>query len=157
MDLTDYEKQMLDGRFGEGVAEAMKIQVALGEAFDAERMVEISRAHVSFGNFESDIWFVEQLLKGGARCQVSPTNNPLYDSEYLESIGQPDPEEDAMMLMRADKAFREIGVTLTYSCTPELEGNVPRSRWPPIRIAAPSSSIGRRPPWSGTISSSGCR
>ena len=97
MDLTDHEKAMLDGKFGEGVAKAMKIQVALGDAFDAERMAEISRAHVAFGNLESDIWFVELLLKGEARCRVSPTNNPLYDSDHLHSIGQSDPEEDAVM------------------------------------------------------------
>jgi len=126
MDLTDHEKAMLDGKFGEGVAKAMKIQVALGDAFDAERMVEISRAHVAFGNLESDIWFVELLLKGEARCRVSPTNNPLYDSDHLHSIGQSDPEEDAVMLRRADQAFRKIGITLTYSCTPYLEANVCR-------------------------------
>ena len=126
MYLTKYEKEMLDGKFGDGVAEAMKIQVALGEAFDAERMVEISRVHVSFTCMESDIWFVELLLEGGARCRVSPTNNPLYDSDYLKSIGQLDPEGDSILLKKAEKAFRKIGITLTYNCTPCLEANVPR-------------------------------
>ena len=126
MQLTDYEKKILDGHFGEGAAEAMKIQVALGEAFDAERMVEITRAHLSFANMESDIWFVEMLLEKGAHCRVPPTNNPLYDAAYLKSLGQIDPNEDAEMLERAHNAFKKIGVTLTYNCTPAREANVPR-------------------------------
>jgi predicted aconitase len=126
MQLTELEKEMLEGRFGEGVAEAMKIQVALGEAFDAERMVEISRTHVAFGNMESDVWFVEMLLEKGAHCKVSPTSNPLYDAAYLEKMGQFDPEEDAEMLRRAQEGFKKIGITLTYNCTPALQANVPR-------------------------------
>ncbi len=126
MELTTHEKKMLEGHFGEGVAEAMKIQVALGEAFNAERMMEISKAHVAFANMESDVWFVEMLVQKGACCLVSPTNNPLYDAAYLERLGQSDPPEDSEMNQRAQQAFKKIGITLTYSCTPELQANVPR-------------------------------
>ncbi len=126
MYLTSSEREMLDGKLGEGVAEAMRIQVALGEAFDAERMVEISRAHVSFGVMESDVWFVDMLLKGGARCRVSPTSNPLYDASYLGRIGQREPQEDSRLLDSARTGYKKIGINLTYNCTPYLEANVPR-------------------------------
>ena len=37
MKLTQEQKDMLDGKYGKGTAYAMKIQVAIGESFDAEK------------------------------------------------------------------------------------------------------------------------
>ena len=39
MKLTQEQQDMLEGKYGKGTAYAMKIQVAIGESFDAERMV----------------------------------------------------------------------------------------------------------------------
>ncbi len=39
MKLTNYEQDVLNGKYGEGAAMAMEIQVAIGETFDAPRMV----------------------------------------------------------------------------------------------------------------------
>ena len=50
MELTEEQKDMLNGKYGEGTAYAMKIQVAIGESFDAPRMVPITRAHVALSN-----------------------------------------------------------------------------------------------------------
>lgn len=47
MILNDEQKAMLEGKYGEGAAYAMKIQVGIGECFDAQRMVPIKRAHVA--------------------------------------------------------------------------------------------------------------
>lgn len=47
MNLTSEEKDILNGEFGPGTTTAMKVLVAIGEAFGAEKMVEISRAHVA--------------------------------------------------------------------------------------------------------------
>ena len=79
MYLTKEEQAMLDGKMGEGKAIAMKVLVAIGEAFGAEKMVEISRAHVALSNQEADLWFVEKLLNAGARCLVPPTLNPGFN------------------------------------------------------------------------------
>ena len=48
---------MLDGAFGRGKAMAMRIQIGVGKCFDAERLVPVSRAHVSLSAQEADIWF----------------------------------------------------------------------------------------------------
>ena len=82
MQLTREEEAMLNGKYGEGTAFAMKVLVAIGNAFGAEKMVDISRAHVALSNQEADLWFVERLVKGGARCKVPPTVNPAFDLEY---------------------------------------------------------------------------
>ena len=50
MILNQDQQAMLDGKFGEGAAYAMKIQVGIGECFDAPRMVPIKRAHVALSN-----------------------------------------------------------------------------------------------------------
>lgn len=126
MVLNDEEKRMLDGEFGDGTAEAMKLQVALGEAFDAERMIEISRAHVSLAHYPSDVWYTAKLAAGDARCRIKPTCNPLYDLHYLETVGIRDPANEADLLRKLKETFLKLGITLTYSCTPEIQSNVPR-------------------------------
>lgn len=125
MYLTGEEREMLDGKWGEGVATAMEVLVAIGEAFGAERMVEISRAHVALSNQEADLWFVEKLVRGGARCRVSPTVNPAFNLEYFQQVTTIDPDDEEIV-KRTREAYRAIGATLTYNCTPYLEKNIPR-------------------------------
>lgn len=125
MYLTDEEKAMLAGKYGEGAALAMKIQVAVGECFDAKRMVEISKAHVALSNQEADLWFVEKLLKAGASCRIAPTVNPGFHLEFCREHLSISPK-DGELMERTRKAYQEIGAILTFSCTPYLEANVPR-------------------------------
>lgn len=126
MQLSKFEQQMISGEFGAGDQEAMKLLVAIGDALGAERMVKISRAHVSFTHFPSDEWYTSKLLAGGAKCRVSPTNNPLYDLDYLEKAGFGDPAGEREHLKSVRETFRKLGITLSYSCTPEIQQNVPR-------------------------------
>ncbi|CUH95992.1 hypothetical protein P22_2080 [Propionispora sp. 2/2-37] len=125
MKLTKEEQAMLDGKYGPGTALAMKIQVAIGEAYNAEKMVAVSRTHVALSNQEADLWFVEKLVAGGAVCRVSPTVNPGFNLEYFQGITTIAPEDEAI-IKRTREAYRKIGATLTYNCTPYLEKNVPR-------------------------------
>ncbi|MGO1468813.1 MAG: aconitase X, partial [Tissierella sp.] len=83
MKLTSHEQDMLDGKYGKGVAMAMEIQVALGETFDADVMVPITRAHVALSAQDADLWFAEKMLEGDAFCKISPTVNPSIDLDYL--------------------------------------------------------------------------
>ena len=117
---------MLDGDFGAGTAEAMKLQVALGDAFGAERMVAVTRVHVSLAHYPSDVWYTAKLVAGGARCRITPTCNPLYDLNYLKQIGIGDTANEAALLQQVEETFLKLGITLTYSCTPALQSNVPR-------------------------------
>jgi predicted aconitase len=125
MELTSEEQAMLDGKYGAGTALAMKIQVAVGEAYNAVKMVPVTRTHVALSNQEADLWFVEKLVNGGAVCRVSPTVNPGFNLEYFQKITTVLPE-DASIIKRTREAYRKIGATLTYNCTPYLEKNIPR-------------------------------
>ena len=85
MRLTEKEQAMLNGEMGPGFARAMRVLVGIGKAFGAERMVPISRGHISLSNQEGDLWFVSKLLEEQAHCMVPPTVNPAYDYEYFKA------------------------------------------------------------------------
>ena len=126
MILTDEQKAMLEGKYGEGAAYAMKIQVGIGECFDAPRMVPIKRAHVALSNQDGDLWFAEKLVKAGAKCRVAPTVNPGFCLSYFcGNWPHPVEEEDYRHMQRTDNAYRALGAVLSYNCTPYIATNVP--------------------------------
>lgn len=127
MILNQEQQAMLDGKYGEGVAYAMKIQFALGEAFDAPRMVPITRAHVALSNQEADLWFAEKMLAGGAKCRVAPTVNPGFCHAYFTSPDREYPVDPkfADLMQRTHNAYRGLGAVLSYNCTPYVASNVP--------------------------------
>ena len=125
MELTSHERDMLEGRHGEGAALAMKVQVGTGKAFYAKRMVPITRAHVASSAQEGDLYFVSKLLDLGARCVVSPTTNPSMDLVYVGEHLWSMPADAVARVRASDEAYRAIGATMTLSCTPEIEKNVP--------------------------------
>ncbi|SDJ92129.1 aconitase X catalytic domain-containing protein [Natronincola ferrireducens] len=124
MKLTNEQQDMLDGKYGEGAAIAMKIQVAIGESFDAERLVPITRAHVALSNQEADLWFAEKLLKAGAKCKVPPTVNPGFCLSFFKNKEMVS-KEDADLMQRTHDAYKGLGAILSYNCTPYIDTNVP--------------------------------
>lgn len=124
MILTQEQQDMLDGKYGQGVAYAMKIQVAIGESFDAPRMVPITRAHVALSNQQADLWFAEKLLEGGAFCRVAPTVNPGFCHSYFTQRDMVD-QEFADLMQRTHNAYKGLGAVLSYNCTPYVASNVP--------------------------------
>ena len=65
MQLTDREKDMLDGKEGEAVRIAMSILTDIGDAIEAEEMVEIVHVHTDSGFYLGDagLEFVEHLAE----------------------------------------------------------------------------------------------
>jgi cis-L-3-hydroxyproline dehydratase len=124
MDLTTQDRHMLEGDFGEGTALAMSVLVAVGEAFDAPRLVDVSRTHVALSNQEADTWFAKRLADGGARARVAPTVNPGFDIDYFETHTElPAAAKEHMQLTH--ETYKRLGARLTYNCTPYLELNIP--------------------------------
>lgn len=124
MILTQEQQDMLDGKYGEGTAIAMKIQVAIGESFGAKRMVPITRAHVALCNQEADLWFAEKLVNAGAKCRVAPTVNPGFCISYFKNRDLVS-KEDADFMQRTHDAYKKLGAILSYNCTPYIDTNVP--------------------------------
>ena len=122
MKLTDHQQKMLDGVFGRGKAMAMQIQIGVGKCFDAERLVPVSRAHVSLSAQEADIWFAGKLLDTGASCAIAPTVNPGYSVDYFRNRLSDAAVEN---MRKTERIYRGLGARLTYCCTPYLADNVP--------------------------------
>lgn len=122
MELTGRQREMLSGRHGKGAALALEVLVAVGECFDATRLVPITRAHVSLSAQDADVWFAEKLAAAGGRCAVPTTVNPGYS---LRCFGETaaDPGDN---MRRAHAAYSELGAVMSYSCTPYLFDNIPR-------------------------------
>lgn len=124
MELNQEQKKMLEGEYGKGVAYAMKIQLAIGEAFDAPYMVPITKSHVALSNQEADLWFAEKLLQGGATCRVSPTVNPGFCLDFFKQRNMVS-KENELFMERTHNAYKALGATLTYNCTPYVATNIP--------------------------------
>ena len=125
MKLTNYEQDVLNGKYGEGAAMAMEIQVAIGETFDAPRMVPVTRTHVALSAQDADLWFAEKLLSKGAKCKIPPTINPSICIKYLNEHLHEVPDEGKNIVFATNEAYRKLGAQLTFDCTPYLQQNVP--------------------------------
>lgn len=124
MKLTQEQQDMRDGKYGEGVALAMKVQIGIGECFDAPRMVPITNAHVALSNQESDLWFAEKMVRLGAKAKIPPTVNPGFCLSYFQACGKVT-KEDAAHMQRTHDAHKALGCRLTYNCTPYMDTNIP--------------------------------
>lgn len=116
---------MLAGSEGEAVAYAMRIQAGVGRVFGAKRMVPITRTHVALSAQDADLWFVEKLLALGGKCKVSPTVNPSINLAYLNRHLAEIPKPGLEIVSATNEAYRKIGATLTFDCTPYLQQNIP--------------------------------
>ena len=125
MYLTKEEERILAGEFGEGTQKALELLVAIGDAYDAEKMIPISRAHAASSGQEGDLYFVELLAKGGAYCKVPTSTNPVYDIEYFHRLFDSIPEDEAEVARRVMEAYKRIGAILSWSCIPYMAENIP--------------------------------
>jgi len=125
MHLTKEEERIFKGECGEGTQKAMELLVAIGDAYDAEKMVPISRAHAASSGQEGDLSFVELLANGGARCRVPTSTNPVYDLEYFEGFFDFIPKDEAEVARRVMEAYKRVGAILSWSCIPYLAENIP--------------------------------
>ena len=124
MKRTEEQREMLAGKYGKGAAMAMRIQCAVGEGFEAERMVPVSRVHISLSAQNADIWFTEKMTEAGAAARVIPTVNPGYCVKYFREKGWL-AEEDSINMRRTEAAYTKLGANMTLSCTPYLSDNRP--------------------------------
>ncbi len=124
MNLAREEEKMLRGELGPGIQTAMELLVAIGDAYDAEQMIPISRAHAASSGQEGDLYFVELLANGGAKCKVPTSTNPVYDIEYFHRLFEV-PSDEAEVARRVMEAYKKVGAILSWSCLPYLTENIP--------------------------------
>ncbi|AFK22264.1 aconitase X [Pyrococcus sp. ST04] len=120
MFLTKEEELALSGEYGPAVQKAMEILVALGDLYNADRLIKIKSvqiAGVSYKNLgDYGIQFLRDFVEMGARVSVYTTLNPagIGDEEFIEK------QHEILEL------YRKMGVEITSTCTPYYGPNLPK-------------------------------
>ncbi len=126
MRLTDAEKRTLDGVEGPVQAKALDHVVQLGDAFGAERLVDVSYVHypAEMAIYRGSVEEVAEYAETGARVAVPTTTSTLAcDLDRWRDAGCP--AKLAALQARVVDAHRKMGVLGTYTCTPQLLGFAP--------------------------------
>lgn len=125
MYLSKEDEGILKGKSGIGTQKALELLAAIGDAYDARRMVPITRAHAAASGQEGDLYFAELLANGGARCRVPTSTNPVYDIGYFHRMFSNIPKDEASVAQKVVEAYRRLGAILSWSCVPYLNENIP--------------------------------
>ena len=75
MCLSEDEQTMLEGRHSSGVRKATELLVEVGNAYNAERMIDVSHAHVIA--FPELYGLISELTKN-ATAKIPTSANPLF-------------------------------------------------------------------------------
>lgn len=127
MYLTDVEEKILAGEYGYSYMKAMEILVALGKIYKADKLIEISSAHVSGVSYknigEEGLEFLKELSRNG-RVKVKTTINPGgFDVNQWREMGVD--RDFVSKQIEVIEAFRSMGIDTTLSCTPYYKENFP--------------------------------
>jgi predicted aconitase len=126
MKLTKEEQAMLNGDYGAPVAEAIDYIIQLGEAFDAEKLVDIAYCHypAEMGIYKGSVEEAVEFSKTGAKMRVPTTSSTLcadVEKPFITCI----PSELAKLQMQIVPAHRKMGIIETFTCTPQHLGFIP--------------------------------
>ena len=119
LSLSRTDREMLGGQHGEGTALAMRLVVRAAEATDADRLIDITGAHVDscLDHGQASVDFVDRLVDGGAQVRVPTTLN-------IGAIDLLHPElwaGDADLATRGRHVmdgYRSLGARPTFTCAP---------------------------------------
>ncbi|MGZ7043932.1 MAG: aconitase X catalytic domain-containing protein, partial [Methanobacterium sp.] len=126
MYLTAEEERMVAGEYGTAVQKSMEILVALGDIYNAQKLVDITSAQISGVSYktigEAGLEFLEEMAND-ARIKVPSTLNPAGIDLQRRDLGFS--KEFTERQLKIIEAYRTMDVTTTCTCTPYLVGNVP--------------------------------
>jgi predicted aconitase len=126
MKLTDDEKKMLDGVYGEPVAKALDYLIQFGEAFDSEKFVDVIYAlyPAEMSIYKGSVEDLVEYADTGAKVKIPTATSTLAcDLEQWDKYGVPRPIYE--LQKKAVDAHKKMGICGTYTCTPQLCGFVP--------------------------------
>lgn len=124
--LTSDERALLDGIHGDASVLAMRVVAAAAELLGAERLVEISSAHIDGCLYHGDggVEFAERLVSGGGRVAVPTTLNvgalDLLHPGTVRRDGRA-----TRMARRQMEAYLALGCSPTWTCAPYQAGHRP--------------------------------
>ena len=126
MRLTVDEKKMLDGAYGEPKAKALDYLIQFGDAFGAERFIDVIYAHypAEMSIYRGTVEDAVEYAATGAKACIPTTSSTLgCDLDQWRKQGCPKPLAD--LQAKIIDAHAKMGVLGTYTCTPQLLGFIP--------------------------------
>jgi len=126
MHLSAAERALLNGEGGPAAAMAMRLVAAAGGLLGAERLVEITSAHVDGCLYHGDggVEFAERLVEGGGRVAV-PTTLNVGALDLLHPARVRADAHRAAMARRQMDAYLALGCAPTWTCAPYQVGHRP--------------------------------
>ena len=127
MYLSREEERALDGEKGEAYAKMLRILVKIGEIYGADRLIPVKSAQISGVSYNTigdhGLHFLKSLH--GLKVSVPTTLNPLaFDERYLKELRVP--EDIFRKQMDIIRAYADMGIKTTATCTPYYFDNVPK-------------------------------
>jgi predicted aconitase len=117
--LTEDDRAFLDRRHGEAAALAMRIVVETAEVMGADRLLDVSSAHVDGCLYHglAGLEFAERLVAGGAAVRIPTTLNvAALDLLHPEHTGVD--AGTAALARRQMDAYVAMGCRPTWTCAP---------------------------------------
>jgi predicted aconitase len=126
MELARDEEKALDGNYGEALATAYRILVAIGQATGAQKLVPIEWAHISGVNYNTIGNEGRQFLEkfsNMVKFAIKTTINPMgYDRNKPEDIPR-DFQDGQENIIRS---YERMGATPSFTCTPYEVFDIPQ-------------------------------
>jgi predicted aconitase len=119
VDLSSFDRELLNGVHGGGAAFAMRLLTRFAEAVDARSFIDIEAAHVDgcLYHGRASLDFAERMIELGGKVRVPTTLNvgsvDLIHPELFR--GTREHAENGARLMRAHV---ELGCAPTFTCAP---------------------------------------
>ncbi len=119
LSLSEADRDMLEGRRGPALRLAMSILARMAEVYRAERLLDISAAHIDSTIYigEAGLEFAERLATLGGKIAVPATAN-VSGLDELHWQEWPVPAEWARNAQRQMEAYRQMGCLPTWTCAP---------------------------------------
>ena len=117
--LDDRDQMLLAGGGTAAEQLAMRIIVRVGEAMGAERLIDITRAHIDSCLYHgrAGLDFAVRLRKGGARVVVPTTLNVSSLDLLHPDLYRGDPETARLAREQMDQ-YEAMGCRTTWTCAP---------------------------------------
>lgn len=126
MILTKEEESMAKGEYGPGIERCIQLLIKYGEAFDAEKLVNIASAHV-YNAFPIDL--LTELTEGAGEAGTFTTLHPFMSLCDPLSCKEMDLSEDYFSIRNDEheqrlRIYNRLGFLQTYTCAPMFIGNL---------------------------------
>jgi predicted aconitase len=119
LDLSPFDRELLDGVHGGGATFAMRLLVRFAEAVDARSFIDIEAAHVDgcLYHGRASLDFAERMIELGGKVRVPTTLNVGSIDLIHPGLfrGTKEHAENGARLMRAHV---ELGCAPTFTCAP---------------------------------------